>query len=254
MGWWVLMKIALDAGHGFDTPGKRSPDGMKEYEFNRVVAHHMKTELETYEGVEVFFTHDDKRDVPLVERTNRANKLGATLFISIHADAFQGVMGTHGGITTFTYSASGIAFNLAQLIQRNLTKTTGLRNRGVKTANFHVLRETKMPSVLIEHGFMDSTTDLPKLKSEEYRKLCAITNATSIAEFYNLKKKTVKATQPSTRFSDVPKTRWSHEAIEAMATLGVVAGFKDGAFRPTDNVSREQMAVLLHRLYLKLKG
>ncbi|MGM0836058.1 MAG: N-acetylmuramoyl-L-alanine amidase [Bacillota bacterium] len=191
------MKIILDAGHGFSTIGKRSPDGMREYEFNRVVAQYMKAALEQYEGVAVKFTHDDKRDVPLVERTNTANKWGADLLVSLHANAYQGKMGAHGGIDTFVYGTVGHSYKIAQIVQRNLIAATGLRNRGVKVANFHMLRETDMPAILIEHGFMDSTTDLPFLKSDAYRKLCGETNAKSVAEYYGLKRKSAPKPAPA---------------------------------------------------------
>jgi N-acetylmuramoyl-L-alanine amidase len=184
------MKIMLDAGHGYSTPGKRSPDGMKEYEFNKRVTDVMKEALEKYEDVTVYFAHDDSRDVPLKERTDLANKLAVDLFVSIHANANTGKMGDWGGIDTFVYTTKPKdAVALANVIQRNLISATGLRNRGVKPADFHVLRETNMTAVLIEHGFMDSTTDLPLLKSDVYRKLCGETNAKSIADVYGLKRK-----------------------------------------------------------------
>lgn len=193
------MKIMLDAGHGYATPGKRSPDGMKEYEFNSRVADVMKAELEKYEGVTVYFAHDDRRDVPLKERTDKANRIGVDLYVSIHANANTGKMGDWGGIDTFIYTTKPKqAVALANIIQRNLIIATKLRDRGVKPADFHVLRETNMTAVLIEHGFMDSTTDLPLLKTDAYRILCGETNVKSIAAFYGLKKKPqfVAAVQP----------------------------------------------------------
>lgn len=180
--------IVVDAGHGPNTPGKRSPDGMREYEFNSRVADVLKSELEKYEGVKVVFTHADSRDVPLAERTDRANALKADLFVSIHANANTGKMGDWGGIDTFVYTSKPKeAVALAKVVQANLIKATGLRDRGVKPADFHVLRETHMTAILIEHGFMDSRTDLPKLKSDKYRVLCGETNAKSIAAHYGLK-------------------------------------------------------------------
>jgi N-acetylmuramoyl-L-alanine amidase len=184
------MKIMICAGHGYSTPGKRSPDGMREYEFNSAVANAMKAELEKYENVTVYFAHDDKRDVPLKERTDKANGLKVDLYVSIHANANRGVMEDHGGIDTFVYKTKPKqAVELANVIQRNLIAATGLRNRGVKATDFHVLRETNMTAVLIEHGFMDSKTDLPLLKTDAYRKLCGETNAKSLAQFYGLKRK-----------------------------------------------------------------
>lgn len=192
------MKIMLDAGHGYQTPGKRSPDGTREYEINRDIAIEMKRELEGYQGVTIYFAHDDKRDVPLKERTDRANRLRVDVYISIHANAFQGKMGNHGGIETYVYlSKPKEAYALAKKIQTELVKATGLRDRGVKTANFHVLRETSMTAVLIEHGFMDSRTDLPKLKTKAFRRLLARTSVNSIAEYYHLKQKETSSS-PST--------------------------------------------------------
>ena len=184
------LTVMIDAGHGPNTPGKRSPDGMREFQFNSRVADVMKAELEKYEGVTVYFAHDSKRDVPLKERTDKANKLCVDLFFSIHANANTGKMGDWGGIDSFVYKSNPKeARKLAEVVQRNLIAATKLRNRGVKTADFHVLRETSMTAILVEHGFMDSKTDLPYLKSDSYRKLCAATNVKSIAEMYGLKRK-----------------------------------------------------------------
>ena len=82
------MKIILDAGHGCSTPGKRSPDGMREYEFNRAVASLAKEMLGKYQNTEVFFAHSDERDVPLAERTSLANNQNSDCYVSIHSNAY----------------------------------------------------------------------------------------------------------------------------------------------------------------------
>jgi N-acetylmuramoyl-L-alanine amidase len=237
-----MMLIVIDAGHGPNTPGKRSPDGMREFEFNSAVANAMKTELERYEGVQVIFTHEPSRDVPLKERTDIANALKADLFVSLHADALRGVMGDHGGITTFVYSKPTM---LAETLQRNLIAATGLRNRGVKTADFHVLRETSMPSVLIEHGFMDSTTDLPKLKSSEYRKLCGVTNAKSIAEVYGLKLKEKPTKEMAPKMTTNQPTD-----LELAVAWAKENGVSNGE-RLNDPCTRGQILLMLHRIFAK---
>ncbi|WP_332632040.1 N-acetylmuramoyl-L-alanine amidase [Halalkalibacter flavus] len=186
------MKISLSAGHGNNTAGKRSPDGMREFHFNKPVANYMAEELSKYEGVQTQFVHDNTGnvDVPLSTRTSKSNIWGADLHIDIHANALRGVMGSHGGIETYIHTSKPKeADALARRVQSDLVKATGLRNRGVKTANFQVLKETKMTAILVEYGFMDSTTDLPKLKSDTYRRLVAKTTAESIAAHYNLKKR-----------------------------------------------------------------
>lgn len=184
------MKIVLDAGHGPNTPGKRSPDGMREFEFNSKVAEYMKDELSQYKNVDVIFTHENDRDVPLSERTDEANRKNVDVFFSIHANAFKGQMSLHGGIETYVYTSNPKeATELAKEVQNNLVEETGLQDRGVKSANFHVLRETKMTAILVEHGFMDSKIDLPKLKSDKFRRACATSNVKALADFYGLKKK-----------------------------------------------------------------
>ena len=73
-----FLKIVLDGGHGIMTSGKRTPDNsMREYEFNSRVAELVKNELQYYENVEIKFTHDNDRDVPLDERCRVANNWNA---------------------------------------------------------------------------------------------------------------------------------------------------------------------------------
>jgi len=181
----------LDAGHGYNTPGKRSPDGMREYEFNRAVALYARSLLQNYQHVTVFFAHSDNRDVPLQERTNYANRLRVDVYVSIHANAFgSGGWTSASGIETYVYpSRPHVALQLAQKIQRNLVAGTGLPNRGVKTADFHVLRETKMDGVLVECGFMTNQKDIKLLRSEEYRRTIAEGIVKAVSNQYNLKRK-----------------------------------------------------------------
>jgi N-acetylmuramoyl-L-alanine amidase len=183
----VSMKIMLDAGHGYNTPGKRSPDGFKEYEFTRVVAHYARKQLMTYPNVAVYFSHSDGRDVPLKERTGLANRLKVDLFVSIHANAYGSNWNDINGIETYIYKTKPIeAFALAQKIQQHLITATGLRNRGVKTADFHVLRETKMSSVLVECGFYTNREEVKLIRSEAYQKTCAEAIVKGIAEHLRL--------------------------------------------------------------------
>ena len=82
------MKIMLDAGHGPTTAGKRSPNGMKEFEFNEAVANLVADSLKVLKGVTLFHAHSTINDVPLNVRTDMANRLGVNCYISIHANAF----------------------------------------------------------------------------------------------------------------------------------------------------------------------
>ncbi|QFT90700.1 Sporulation-specific N-acetylmuramoyl-L-alanine amidase [Bacillus sp. THAF10] len=184
------MKIVLDAGHGYQTPGKRTPDGMKEYEFNRVVATYAREELLQFPDVDVMFTHSDKLDVPLQQRTSRANQSQVDAFVSIHANAFgNGGWNSAHGIETYTPLVESPNSNkLAALVHQKLIKKTGRKDRGIKSADFHVLRETKMASILCECGFMTNMEEAQLLKTDRYRKICGVAIAEGVAEYFQLKR------------------------------------------------------------------
>jgi N-acetylmuramoyl-L-alanine amidase len=193
------MLIVIDAGHGPNTPGKRTPDGsMKEYEFNSSVANYLRDELAKYEYVRVHFTHSDREDVPLKRRTDEANRLKADLFVSIHANAAGADWSSAEGIETYVYKTRPReAVALAEKVQTQLIAATCRKNRGVKAADFHVLRETKMTAILVECGFMTNREEAALLKSDDYRRKVACAIARAIAEQYGLKRKSEpKQAQP----------------------------------------------------------
>lgn len=189
------MIIILDSGHSYFTPGKRTPDGMREWEFNSVVAKYSKQFLETYKDVKVLFAHDatGQKDISLSERTKFARNSKGQCFISIHANAHgTGKDWTDAnGIETFVMDKKGKSFELAQNVQLSLIYKTELRDRGVKEGNFQVIRETyqHMPSILIECGFMTNKKEAALLKTDAYRKLCAAAIVEGIVKTFNLKSK-----------------------------------------------------------------
>lgn len=232
------MKIVINAGHGPTTPGKRSPDGtLREYQFNSAVALEIGALLGQYEGVELLHPFEDGRDVPLKERTDRANGWGAELYVSIHANAAgDGGWSAAEGIETFVYSSRPeAAVALAVAIQRKLSAMTGRVDRGVKSANFHELRETHCTAVLVECGFMTNKVECELLKSDEYRQKCALAILSAIVETYGLQRR--PDNEP-----DEGVSPWAREAREWAITMGIT----DGS-RPKDTVTREEVWTMLHR-------
>lgn len=175
------MKIIIDAGHGPETPGKRSPDGsLREFQFNAAVAQLVKPLL-IAKGIHVLFSHEMDKDVPLAERISLANRLQVDAFVSIHANAFGSEWNSANGIETYVYpKASAASAALAHLLQPSLVLACNRKDRGVKTANFAVLRDTKMPAVLIECGFMTNREEANLLKQPTYQLQCAEAIAFSI--------------------------------------------------------------------------
>jgi N-acetylmuramoyl-L-alanine amidase len=253
------MKIAIDAGHGPETPGKRTPDeSMREFEFNSAAAQYLADVLvNDYADVQVQFMHEANRDVPLSERTKRANSWGADLYVSIHANAYGSSWNDARGIETYVYTTKPPeAVRLANAVQRKLIEATGLVNRGVKSADFHVLRETNMTAILIECGFMSNRAEAELLKSDDYRRTCARAIAAGIAETYQLARKPAPSDGGSQQgqtalFRDVPPGHWAEAYIAAVRNSGIMVGYGDGTFRPDRPVTRAELAKVLNDiLYL----
>jgi N-acetylmuramoyl-L-alanine amidase len=193
------MKIMLDAGHGYNTPGKRSPDGMREFEFNSSVAEYAKNLLLEYQDTQVIFSHDPtgKTDVPLAERVVIAKKEKVDAVVSIHANAFGDGWNEANGIETFCSDdrMPFTEFELASHIQNQLIRETGRKNRGVKRGNLYMTKVSNMiPSVLVECGFMTNREEAKLLKSESYRKKVAQAIVNGLVDQFKLvlKKKVVK--------------------------------------------------------------
>jgi N-acetylmuramoyl-L-alanine amidase len=186
------MKIMIDAGHGYHTAGKRTVDGMKEYEFNRAVANEMKQLFSQFEHVTVLFSHSDTEDVPLAKRASKANEASVDLFISIHANAHgNGREWTAAeGIETYVYTSKPkAAYELAKIVQANLAAGTSRKNRGVKTEDFYLLKATNMTAILCECGFMTHRIEAGLLKTNGYRHACAQAIVHGVAAYYHLKEK-----------------------------------------------------------------
>ena len=194
-----MVKIAIDAGHGINTAGKRTPDGEREWSFNNKVALATIAKLNTYNNVQILRLDDStgNTDVPLVTRTNKANSWGADVLVSAHHNALAGVWGSHGGVETYVHpTGSRASYDIAGIVQPRITKAMGLRDRGVKQSNLHMLRESNMPAILTEGGFMDSTTDIGALRSDAKLKAQGVAIAEGLAAYYNLKPKTGSVATP----------------------------------------------------------
>ncbi|WP_243014945.1 N-acetylmuramoyl-L-alanine amidase [Brevibacillus borstelensis] len=243
------MKIAIDAGHGPETPGKRTPDdSMREFHFNSVVARYVRDELKQYDGVETLFTHadDGSRDVPLQERTDKANAWRADAFVSIHANAFGNDWNDANGIETFVYtSRPPAAVKLAEAVQRALVLATGRKNRGVKAENFHVLRETNMTAILAECGFMTNREEAELLKSDTYRRACARAIVTGLAEVYGLKRAIAAGTLPQKVTIEINGVRLSAQGYlqNGVSLLPVRAVAEAVGVVPAWNPAAKQVSV-----------
>lgn len=187
--------VALDDGHGMETAGKRTPpipelDGrvIRENEFNKAVKHFLADELKRC-GFEVLFVAPGDKDVPLATRTNLANSKNADIYVSIHYNAFDGKFDDYDpeGLSVHIYPGSKEGRKLAECIIKYLKNGTPQRNRGIVENNFHVLRETKMPAILSENGFMDNKREALLMINVDFQKEVAKEHAQGICEYFGVK-------------------------------------------------------------------
>lgn len=195
--------ITVDAGHGMDTAGKRTPtfpEGgfMHENEFNEGALKHFKEMFRYTANVEIYDTASEVNDTPLEVRVSRANKrlsevqakFGKTnvrsIHLSIHANAYLGKWGTWGGQGVFYNTGSVEGQKLAVDVLSMLIQGTVLRDRGADPAQFYVLKYTDAPAVLIESAFMDNLDEARLLKSDAFRKETGEDLARGVAKYFGI--------------------------------------------------------------------
>ena len=165
--------IVIDPGHGGTSTGAIGPTGLLEMYVVLDVGLRLAAKLSDA-GATVILTRNGDRTVSLESREKMANSAHADLFVSIHANAHPSSL--VGGTETYYYkgkATSTSSFQAAVQIQNELVKALGLRNIGVKHGNFHVIRETKMPAVLVEIAFLSNPKEEALLKTADFREASA---------------------------------------------------------------------------------
>lgn len=167
------MKICIDAGHGGTDPGAvgHDPFRLEEKEVVLPLALRLEEELESL-GHWVALTRRRDRPVSLDERVDFANRLEAELFVSLHVNA--ALQSSVEGMEVFHYPGSIRGQQFGEAVLRHmLIAAPGHRDRGVKPAEFLVLRATEMPAILVECEFLSNPEQLQFLAVPENRVILA---------------------------------------------------------------------------------
>ncbi|MED3783154.1 N-acetylmuramoyl-L-alanine amidase [Geobacillus stearothermophilus] len=181
----------LDPGHGGYDPGAVR-NGLREKDLTLKIALYTRDYIhELYEGVKVYLTRDKDVFVGLSERADFANRLNADHFCSIHINAGGG-KGFESYIYNGSYSSKPKTQALRNVLHDTIVAETKFVNRGKKEANLAVLRETKMPAVLTENGFIDNKDDANFLKSDANLRKIALAHAHGLAKAHGWKPKANK--------------------------------------------------------------
>lgn len=189
--------VMLDAGHGGSDSGATS-SGRQENTINLQMANQLRDKL-TNRGYEVQMVRDGDVAIRNLNRSRTANDSDADIYVSIHQNAHNG---TANGIETFYYlydtgykpAINGEYHNdgerianskhLAELVQSAMINETGANDRGVKRATFEVLRETDIPAILLEAGFIDNSAEGRKLADPAYQNRLMESVADAIDQYF----------------------------------------------------------------------
>lgn len=161
------IQVVIDPGHGGTDPGAIA-NNTKEKEINLSVAQQVEQNLKK-KGLAVIMTRSRDEYLGLVERANVGTESKATIFVSMHCNSATATSAS--GIETYYYINTDNDYDkdLATCIQNAVIKATDAKSRGVKSANFSVLRNSKIPAALIEMGFLTNVEESTKMNDSEYQ-------------------------------------------------------------------------------------
>lgn len=255
-----MFKIVLDAGHGLYTPGKRCLKSLdknetREWKLNSRICDKVETLLSGYDGFSLIRADDrmGERDIPLQERVQKARDFQADIYLSVHHNA--GVCGGSGGgpVTIVYTKPSSKTLAYQKIVHECFVAQVGNfgnRAESMPKQNLHVLRETTMPAVLIECGFMDSSVDVPMILTEEFADKAARGLTDALVLIGTL---TPKEVYPQMRFTDI-KDHYAEKAVEDLFHMGVVQGTDDTHFSPDATLKRGEMAVVARNIIRYITG
>ncbi|MEM7797293.1 MAG: DUF3747 domain-containing protein [Cyanobacteria bacterium P01_C01_bin.118] len=170
--------VMIDPGHGGRDPGAVG-NGLQEKEINLFISRRVQRTLEQ-RGYRVAMTRSSDFELDLQPRVDIAERANATIFVSIHANAISLSRPEVNGLETYYYSSGR---NLARSIHSSVLRSTDLRDRGVRQARFYVLRNTSMPAVLVETGFITGREDSNRFRSNAAREQIADAIAQGIIDY-----------------------------------------------------------------------
>lgn len=169
--------VVIDAGHGGRDLGA-SNSYVYEKHINLDVSRRLERSLQNA-GFKTVMIRSTDEFIALSERSSKANRYRNAVFVSVHFNSSYKT--TAVGIETYYRSSNSEKF--ARLVHDELIKNIGATDRGVKTANFSVLRNTKHPSILVEGGFVSHKDERTYMMDPQYRQVVADSIARGIIQF-----------------------------------------------------------------------
>ena len=228
--------VCIDPGHGGSDPGAIGSVGTKEKDVNLKVALMLGEKLQ-HAGLTVFYTRmvdvrlGSTNYADIMGRASIANNSKTDYFVSLHCNSNAGTPGD--GIETYVIARGGKAEKLADSVQASLVAKMGLRNRGVKTKDLGVLRETKMPAILVEMAFINNQVEEQMLLDRPIEFADSI--AAGVLNYLGIS-------------PDIPPPADTPPWYAAEQAWAMEKGITDGT-RPDEKMTRAEGWAMMKRLY-----
>jgi N-acetylmuramoyl-L-alanine amidase len=179
--------VVLDAGHGGTQSGAVSLTGKLEKDINLSVVNKVGALLLQDGLVNVVFTRTADITLGLQDRVNIAEAAKANLFISVHGNSLAAGYPNRDKINgSETYYSRSESLPLAQIIHKHLVAGTGFKDNGIRSKSLHVTRETSMPAVLLELGYLTNAGNESSMLSEQMQNNLAREIVAGIYEYLGL--------------------------------------------------------------------
>lgn len=173
-------RIVVDPGHGGVDPGAIGPGGTLEKDVVLAIALRLKDLLEAA-GAQVLLTRADDRFVGLYDRAGLADDAGGEVFVSIHSNSSE--RRTVQGTETYHHRSAEAGGRLAEALQRRVSAMLGRPDRGVRQADYVVVREPHMPAALVEVAYLSNAEEEQLLRSSDFQERAALAIQQGIADF-----------------------------------------------------------------------
>lgn len=197
-----MVKIFIDPGHGGGDPGAVG-NGIQEKNITLQISNKLREILiNEYDGVSVRMSRTGDETISLTQRTAMANQWGADFLYSVHINSGGGT-----GYEDFIYSRlsnNSLTAQMQRTIHTEIISRIGMVDRGMKKADFHMLRDSNMDAVLTENGFIDNPNDAAKMKNPAWIESVARGHAVGLEKVYKLSKKSGIQSQPQAQATAVP--------------------------------------------------
>lgn len=217
------MLVVLDAGHGGHDPGAVG-NGFTEKERALTLTKYVDAELKNI-GIRTLLTRDNDTFISLSGRANVANRNKATVFVSFHLNA---ATPSAGGYESFTYTkVDANTKRLQDLLHSNamaVLRKYGIKDRGKKQANLEVVRETTMPAVLTENGFISNADDMKHIGDNNVLKELGKAYADAIATYLGVNVVASKEQKQTSTEQSAPKQTQIGVATVKVSELNVRQG------------------------------